>query len=61
MEAFDPFESVSPLSVQLFQWTPEDGGALRMFLEDGSGGHIDVVPELDRVVVFQSTWVEHEG
>jgi len=43
------------------EWTPEQGGKLRLFLEDGSekeggseeGRIWDVAPILDRVVVFR--------
>ncbi len=38
-------------------WRPEDGGALRLHLEDGP---VDVAPILDRLVVFLSERLEHE-
>ena len=38
-------------------WRPEDGGALRLHVAEGS---IDVVPVLDRLLVFLSERVEHE-
>jgi len=39
------------------EWTPKDGGALRMHLE---GDEIDIEPLGDRLVVFASEYVEHE-
>jgi SM-20-related protein len=39
------------------RWRPEDGGALRLHVDDGS---IDVAPVLDRLLVFLSERVEHE-
>jgi len=38
-------------------WTPEQGGALRLYLDDGE---LDIAPTLDRLVVFLSERVEHE-
>jgi len=38
-------------------WRPEDGGALRLHLEEGPR---DVAPVLDRLLVFLSEQVEHE-
>lgn len=40
-------------------WRPEDGGALRVYGEDG-GAPIDIEPLLDRMVVFLSDRVDHE-
>ena len=39
-------------------WHLEDGGALRLYLEDGS--HHDVVPHAGRMVLFLSARFEHE-
>src|SRR5690606_10962536 len=39
-------------------WEPAHGGALRLFLEDGTMR--DVAPRLDRLLVFRSARVEHE-
>jgi SM-20-related protein len=38
-------------------WPADAGGALRLFLPDGP---VDVLPELDRLVVFFSEEIEHE-
>lgn len=38
-------------------WTPDDGGELRMWLENGP---LDVTPLAGRCVVFRSELVEHE-
>ncbi|MBX5483258.1 MAG: 2OG-Fe(II) oxygenase [Myxococcaceae bacterium] len=39
-------------------WTPDCGGALRVYLHDGTTR--DVAPQLDRLVVFLSDRLEHE-
>jgi len=39
-------------------WREEDGGALRLYLDDGS--HHDVVPHAGRMVLFLSHRFEHE-
>jgi SM-20-related protein len=39
-------------------WTAEDGGALRLYLADGS--HIDVSPRAGTLVTFLSARFEHE-
>lgn len=39
-------------------WREEDGGALRLYLDDGS--HHDVVPHAGRMVLFLSNRFEHE-
>jgi SM-20-related protein len=38
-------------------WRPEDGGALRLYLDAGPS---DVAPVLDRLLVFLSDRIEHE-
>lgn len=38
-------------------WKAEDGGALRIHVE---GGHVELLPELDRLVVFMSDRMVHE-
>ncbi|MCB1773060.1 MAG: 2OG-Fe(II) oxygenase [Gammaproteobacteria bacterium] len=43
------------------RWRKEDGGALRMFLDDAPGGDcLEVLPEAGRFVVFLSERFEHE-
>lgn len=39
-------------------WRAEDGGALRLYLDDGS--HHDVQPQAGRMVLFLSSRFEHE-
>ncbi|WNL46205.1 2OG-Fe(II) oxygenase [Dyella sp. BiH032] len=39
-------------------WQPQDGGALRLYLDDGS--HRDVLPHAGRMVLFLSDRFEHE-
>ena len=39
-------------------WRAEDGGALRLYLDDGS--HRDVLPQAGRMVLFLSSRFEHE-
>ena len=39
-------------------WRPEHGGALRLYLDDGS--HHDVLPQAGRMVLFLSSRFEHE-
>ncbi|MBT2119269.1 2OG-Fe(II) oxygenase [Dyella sp. LX-66] len=39
-------------------WRAEDGGALRLYLDDGS--HHDVLPQAGRMVLFLSSHFEHE-
>lgn len=43
-------------------WQPEDGGCLRCYPNDENGKEIavDVEPLADRLLMFQSRWVEHE-
>ena len=40
------------------EWMPEQGGALRVFHEDGSTREVE--PVLDRLIVFLSDRLEHE-
>jgi SM-20-related protein len=59
---FDQFQSRNNriISCVLYlnkQWSPEDGGQLRIYNLDG---HFDVNPEYGRVVLFKSAEVEHE-
>ena len=42
-------------------WDVErDGGALRAYLPDGSGEHVDVAPKAGRLLLFDAVRVEHE-
>jgi SM-20-related protein len=42
-------------------WTPEDGGALRLFFSHENGErHEDVLPEMGRFAMFRSDLLEHE-
>ncbi len=40
------------------EWQPDDGGALRMYLPDGT--HQDILPEGGTLVLFLSAQFEHE-
>ena len=43
------------------RWRNEEGGALRIFLDDAPGGEcVEVLPEAGRLVVFLSERFEHE-
>ncbi|KAF0814742.1 hypothetical protein IGB42_00797 [Andreprevotia sp. IGB-42] len=39
-------------------WQPENGGELRLYLDDGS--HQDILPQAGKLVVFMSDRFEHE-
>lgn len=41
-------------------WSPSDGGHLRVFDVGGGGGHLDVAPAAGTLVVFKSDVVPHE-
>lgn len=42
-------------------WTPQHGGALRLFLPDGAEiPHVDIYPKAGRLVLFLSAEFEHE-
>ena len=41
------------------EWKKEDGGELRVYLENGED-FVDIQPVADRLVVFQSRRIEHE-
>ncbi len=45
-----------------FDWAPEDGGQLRLYLpqEDGTEQHLDILPLAGRLVCFNSQSLEHE-
>lgn len=41
-------------------WTPADGGALRLYLDEVTGEYIDVSPVAGRLVLFKSSQFWHE-
>lgn len=63
----DRFESegrrtLSCLLYLNFDWLPQDGGALRLYLSDEEGQErpLDILPEAGTFVVFRSDSLEHE-
>ena len=51
------------ISVLLYlneDWKEEDGGTLRLYLEQPEQGHIDIMPEAGNFVMFRSSELEHE-
>lgn len=57
----DDHRKLSVICYLNFDWKPEDGGALRMYVP-GEGGEaaVDVLPEAGRLVCFRSDLLEHE-
>lgn len=53
---------VSVICYLNFEWAPEDGGQLRLYLpqEDGTEQHTDILPLAGRLVCFNSQSLEHE-
>lgn len=41
-------------------WSAEEGGALRLYLNDSEESYVDVLPEAGTFVMFQSGALEHE-
>ncbi len=41
-------------------WCESDGGALRLYLNDGASNHLDIYPKAGTLVLFLSAEFEHE-
>lgn len=53
---------ISFVSYLNFDWMPEDGGQLRIYLPGGEEGEtfFDIAPEAGKLVLFRSDVIEHE-
>lgn len=57
----DDHRKLSVICYLNFDWQPEDGGQLRMFVpESGGEKTVDVLPLAGRLVCFRSDLLEHE-